>query len=426
MNFLQTRNGRRFLFGALYLSEGAPIGYLWWALPTKLRLAEIPVEEITALTSLLVVPWTFKFLWAPLVDSLRSEKWTLRSWIVSTQVLMGATLIPLLFLDLHDDFAMGFSLLLLHAFTAATQDVSVDALCVRVVPSVERGAINGWMQTGMLGGRAAFGGGALLLSQRVGDEAVIILLVAAVWFSTLLVLLSRQPDGVNQPSGSLKERFNGFLRLLASAGRRRTTWLALLFAGIAGAGFEAVGAVAGPFLVDRGQSQDMVGWFFALPVVIGMVVGALVGGYISDRLGRRRTVAVFLTLLAGVVCAIAFADGVFEDSGNLLIALLSLLYFCIGLFTASSYALFMDLTDPNLGATQFSAYMGATNACEVWATFAVGRSIGAFGYAPSFAMFAGLSLLALPVLRLIGSKKGTTDEHPSVNNGRDLGRRPDR
>jgi hypothetical protein len=42
----------------------------------------------------------------------------------------------------------------------------------------------------------------------------------------------------------------------------------------------------------------------------------------------------------------------------------------IGLFTAASYALFMDLTDPKLGGTQFSAFMAATNGCESWSGWA--------------------------------------------------------
>lgn len=411
VNFLQTPSGRRILFGVLYLSEGAPIGYLWWALPTKLRLAEVPVEEITALTSLLVIPWTFKFLWAPLVDSLRSDSWTLRSWIISSQVFMGLSLLPLLFLDLHNDFGVVFILLLFHAIAAATQDVSVDALCVRVVSYKERGTINGWMQTGMLAGRAVFGGGALLMGQWVGDMFVVLLLVAVTWLSMALVFFSRETGRSGRSPGRGKERFKSFLQLLKAAGERRSTWLALLFAGVAGCGFEAVGAVAGPFLVDRGESQEIVGWFFAVPVVIGMVAGALAGGYASDRFGRTRTVGGFLLLLTVVILSTAAVDAAYQDAGAWNIVLLSLMYFCIGLFTASSYALFMDLTNPDLGATQFSAYMGATNACEVWATFAVGRSVAAFGYAPSFVLFAAVSLLALPVLRLMGQEKETTDEH---------------
>ena len=62
-------------FAALYLSEGAPIGFLWFA--------GVSVGSITALTSLLVLPWTLKFLWAPLVDVLRPRRGGRRTWVPS-------------------------------------------------------------------------------------------------------------------------------------------------------------------------------------------------------------------------------------------------------------------------------------------------------------------------------------------------------
>ena len=75
------------------------------------------------------------------------------------QLTMGASLLPLMFLTLQRNFALVVLLLLLHAFAAATQDAAIDALSIACVPSTERGAINGWMQAGMLEGLALFGGG---------------------------------------------------------------------------------------------------------------------------------------------------------------------------------------------------------------------------------------------------------------------------
>ena len=88
MNFFDTPTRRKILFASLYLSEGAPIGFIWLALPTRLRAHDVPVEQITWLAAVLVLPWTFKFTWAPLVDLLRSRHWTLRHWIVAAQTVM--------------------------------------------------------------------------------------------------------------------------------------------------------------------------------------------------------------------------------------------------------------------------------------------------------------------------------------------------
>ncbi len=402
MNVLSSRRGRTVLFAALYFSEGAPIGFLWWAVPTKLRAAGLDLGTLTTLTSILVLPWIFKFLWSPLIDGIQTSRWTLRSWIISTQLVMGLALIPLFFLDLAANRAFLFPFLLLHAVAAATQDASIDALAIASVPGAERGSVNGWMQLGMLAGRSALGGGALLLEQWIGTTGVIALLVVIIWSSSGLVFFSRVPPRPGAEKGGITGRMHALAPRIGAALRSRATWIGLLFALIAGAGFEAVGGTAGPFLIDRGFSSGEVGRFFAFHSVLAMMAGAVVGGYLADRLGKRVAVSVFLLLMAACIFVLAAIDaGMPRGAHDWLVALLTFLYLCIGLFTASSYALFMEITDPALGATQFSAFMGATNACESWSTFAVGRTIVAVGYPAAFSMMALLSLVGLSLVRFL-------------------------
>ncbi len=399
-NLLLSRRGRRLFFTALYLSEGAPIGFIWWALPTKLRAAGMDVGTITSLTSLLVLPWVFKFLWAPLIDGIRTPRWTLRSWIVTTQLLAGLFLLPLLALDLSTDIVILVPFLLLSTIAAATQDASIDALAIATVPPAERGSVNGWMQMGMLVGRSALGGGALLLDQRFGLAPVVLLLVAVVWSTTLLVVTASASPSPDPERRDVRASMRAIVPRLRNALQSRRTWFGLLFAGVAGAGFEGAGAVAGPLLIDRGFTQAQVGTFFALPSVVAMALGALAGGTVADRIGPRRAVTLFLLLLSGSLLVLAGIDaGLTAQPEVWLLPAMTVLYGCIGMFTASSYALFMDITDPALGATQFSAFMGATNACEAWAAAAVGRAVPAWGYPLAFVALTMASLASLPLLK---------------------------
>ncbi len=182
--------GSRWLFALLYFSEGAPIGFLWWALPTLLRAEGVAIERITALTATLVLPWTLKFLWAPLVDAWRSSRWSFRHWAAAAQTGMGLALVPLIFIDPAAHFGWWIALLLTHAVCAATQDVAIDALAVASVAETERGRLNAAMQVGMLAGRSLFGGGAIVLASHGGWPLVMGALVAAVWIS-LVVLLTQ-------------------------------------------------------------------------------------------------------------------------------------------------------------------------------------------------------------------------------------------
>ena len=412
MNLLAHRRGRQFLFFALYVSEGAPIGFLWWALPTWLRNAGLEVEAITGLTSMLVLPWMFKFLWSPLIDATRSRRWTLRSWILSAQLLMGASLAPLMLLDPATGYVWMVPILLFHACAAATQDAAIDALAIASVPGSEQGSLNGWMQVGMLLGRSALGGGALLMEDLIGPRGVVLVLIGVTWSSSLLIFLSREITAAPAEDGSLSQRLMELAPKLRRAFRSRLTWLGLLFALVAGAGFEGVGTVAGPFLIDRGFSPPEVGRFFALFAVPGMVAGALAGGWASDLIGKRRTVALSLLLLSATILGLSAYDHFWTlRAGFLALAILTLLYVCVGLFTASSYALFMGITEPGVGATQFSAFMAATNACESWSALAVGRIIPAVGYGAAFAGMAAVSLTMLPCVRSITVKDAPGRSH---------------
>lgn len=392
MDLLATPPRRRLLFAVLYFAEGAPIGFLWWALPTILRDQGVAVDRIAALVSLLVLPWSLKFLWAPLLDVLRGPRWTLRGWIVSSQICMAVTLVPLAWIDPVDSFAWLAGLLSVHAVAAATQDVAIDALAIASTAETERGTVNGWMQAGMLIGRALFGGGALMLRSAVADGAEVLVLAGAVAMTAAIALLYHAPQITTREPLTV-----GFVASLRRALSAPSTWFGLLFASVGGAAFEALGALAGPFLVDAGMRAAAVGRFFAAPAVGLMLVGGLIGGRVSDLAGRRRSVALFTALVAASVGCVA---GLAEQGAEVpsLLVSMAAVYLAIGLFTASSYALFMDLTDVRLGSTQFSAFMSATNLCEAWAALVAGKLVVTAGYPSAFGAMAVVTLAAIPLL----------------------------
>lgn len=385
---------RRLLFASLYFSEGAPIGFLWWALPTRLRSAGIDVGEISTLLGLLVLPWALKFIGAPFIDILRTPRWPFKAWIASCQVAMGLCLLATLLFDWSAGFRAIAVLLLLHAVFAAAQDVAVDAYALQVVRPEHRGTLNAWMQGGMLAGRAIFGGGALLLDAQIGPRTTIVLLVVAIWASLAILAAFGDKEHFLAPTMTLPIRRREFLLALRQMLSRRTTWLILAFAAIGGAGFEAVGLLVGPFLLERGLTQPQIGAFMFVPIVLAMTAGAAASGAVADRLDRRIVAGVALVAVALTIFLLSSPVTV----GAATLGVLTLLYFLIGALTTASYALFMDFTDSRLGATQLSAAMSATNLCESWSAFAVGPLVTTLGYGPAFAWMAAASLLALPFL----------------------------
>ena len=400
-DLLATRTGRRWLFALLYLAEGAPIGYVWWALPTRLRDAGVPIDDVARLAALVTLPWAFKFLWAPLVDAFR-PRGGLRVWIAGAQLAMGLTLLPILWLDPVAQIGWLLAVLLVHAVSAATQDVSIDALAVATIPPDDRGAMTGWMQIGMLSGRALFGGVALAVEHWVGAELVVAVLIGFVWLSAAVLWRVRERPGepeADRQGAAARVKLADFARRLRRVLVEPATWLGLAIAVVAGAGMEATGTVAGPMLIDLGFDKATVGRFFALPAVAAMGLGALLGGRLSDRGRRDARLAGAVGALAAAVVGLAAAVALGAAASPLvLFGVLSGVYALFGVYVASAYALFMDLTDPRLGGTQFSAYMSGVNLCSVWSAWAVGWLAAGWGYPPALAALAAASLAVWPLL----------------------------
>jgi MFS family permease len=252
-------------------------------------------------------------------------------------------------------------------------------------------------------------------------------MIAATASSSILVILTRlRPAHLQSMAGETQPSLTQTFRDLGGALRRPIIWLALAFALTSGAAFEAVGAVQGPMLRHVGFTTQTVGWILAGPMVACMLIGSLVGGYITDRIGHRRAVRAALlatvTPIALLAWALAVSDGPMRGTGEaaIVVGLLAATFLAIGLFVASSYAYFMDLSatrgdsddtdehggeDPegrreqSAAGTRFSAFMGATNGCEAWAGYGVGEIGARAGYAVALVAMCAVSLAGLVMVR---------------------------
>lgn len=406
--FVVSPHRRRLLFAALYFSEGAPIGWLWWTLPPQLREAGFAVDEIQSWLAAFTLVWTFKFVWAPLLDVLRTRWFGRRAWLVSAQLGMLATLVPLMWLEPAADWGTVSGLLLAHSFFAATQDVAIDAIAIRSVRTGERGSLNAAMQIGKIGGRVLFSGGVPLLEAWSGARLAVPMLVGVL--TSMLVLAVRMPiedhgGGEERPARPGRRR-----RYLAALVASRRIWRLAAFALIAGLGFEAAGSLSGSWLVDAGFDDGERGVFRLVTAAL-MAVGGVLGGWLADRRApRRATRALLLATVAAVALLAAFGS----------IVLYALVYLAIGAFVAASYAMFMQNANGPLAATVFSMFMGLTNGCEALAAWSSGwlyarfaepvdagvgadssgavTAAAAHAYGMALLVMAGASLAAWPLL----------------------------
>lgn len=383
------------LFFALYFFEGAPIGLIWWAIPTIMSIEQVSIEKITAMTAACALPWSLKFLLGPLVDRFL---FTVRSYACAIsffQFLMAIGLAMTLFIPFSSD-AIVYCLLLVSTFSAM-QDVLIDAWAIGAVSEDEKGRVNGAMQAGMLLGRWCFGAGFLLILQFVSYQYSIFTLLALLLVSIIaLPLFFHRNNKVINPSESQ-------LSLSSFAFIKEPRFILLiLIAFFTGFSFEGFGSILGPFLISHEISRSPVGVIMSA-TLISMLTGSLLGGILSDKFTpvkiflRSGYILILLMITMSVVSA--YLEFTYTPSAILFTLLIVTIYFLIGAFTASSYAYFMKQAQGKMEATRFTTLMAMTNLCESSAAFLIGVLISKYSYELAIPLVSMLGVIGLLILK---------------------------
>ena len=129
---------------ALYFAQGFPWGFMTVALVAFLAEYGITVQQSGELIAMAILPWTFKLLWAPLIDTVNYPAMgRRRPWILFAQLMMAITLITMATSgNLTSDLTYLAWMFFLHNCFASLQDVCTDALAVDILKPKERGKVN--------------------------------------------------------------------------------------------------------------------------------------------------------------------------------------------------------------------------------------------------------------------------------------------
>ena len=391
-----------FWISVLYFAEGLPFGIAYDVWPVFFRLHGVSLREI-GLMSLLSLPWTWKLVWAPLVDRYGSRQ----HWITACLFVLGATSIAIMPQDASHPSYLMWGLLLLFTTASATQDIAIDAYAVDVATPQTVGSING---TRVSAARVALfvgGGGFLILADVTGWHFLWVAL--AVVFFTLAVAAWLSPR-VPLDSSVRRHTIRPVLRWVF----RWRMVPVLLFVLLFKVGDSTLGRMVKPFWVDRGYSLTEIG---SISVTLGTVLtilGALTGGWIVNRIGIFRSL---LWLgLAQLVSNIGYVVVAAVDLPRESIYVASVIEsFTQGLGTAAFLSFLMNLCDKEHAATQYailSALFALTR--DVAGAF-TGIGVESFGYAVFFALTTALAVPGLALLPLIRPRIRESDDGSSVD-----------
>lgn len=410
-NLLDTRNGRLAGFFLLYLCEGLPQGFTAMAVVLEFKRMGMTGADIGIFSALIMLPWTWKWLMGPLVDNIHIKRFGRRKqWIIFTQTGMLLTLLASILCLPHAaaggkeiaGLALFTQILLLHNIFAASQDVAIDALACSTLEEHERGLANGLMFAGAQIGAAIGGSGVIYLKAALGFRTaalIVPVLIAGILAMVVFRIVERNaralPENEASPhhhtfAHSVKRTLAYLVVVARVFFTTRRGLLGLLFALVPSGGMALSLTVSNVLTPTLGMSDAEIakmGLFCSLV----FTTFCMTGGFLSDRFGRRLTLAVFSagTLLPTLWMgwqlhshgwhypAAATSDGTWPRHEALITCwwIASLVYSVFqGLMYGIRSAFFMDIVEPRIAATHFTACMALLNLVTIYSYWWQGKA----------------------------------------------------
>jgi PAT family beta-lactamase induction signal transducer AmpG len=378
-------------------SSGLPLYVLIQLVPAWLRVEGVSLAEI-GFFSLVMFPYTWKFVWAPVMD-----RYTLpflgrrRGWMLVTQIAIAVSIAAMGFYQ--PEFSIGIIayLAVAVAFFSASQDVVLDAYRRELLPDIELGLGNSiHVQAYRLAGLVP-GSLALILADHLPWQTVFIVVAAFMAIGIALTLFVDEAIADPQTPKTLVEAvvepFREFLQRkgLASA------LIVIAFMVLYKLGDNMAVALQTPLYVDLGFSLTQIGSIAKFSSLSAAIIGGLVGGVLMIRLGINR--ALWLFGFVQIFSILGFA--VLSMVGNnpwVLGVTVALEYLGVGLGTAAFTAFIARTTNPAFAATQFALFTALASVPRMFANAITGVVVERIGWTPFFVL---CFVLAIPGMLLL-------------------------
>jgi len=407
LSFAQLANPRVALMLALGYAAGLPLLMVFGTLSVRLREAGVPVTTI-GLFSWLALAYSFKFVWAPVVDAvdipgLARRFGRRRAWMMTCQALVAAALVGGGLSDPATSLAATAAFTFLVAFGSATQDVVVDGWRIDAAPTEMQGIMAAAYQLGYRIALLCAGAGALYIAEFVDWRAAYFTMAALMGVGVVASLLSPPVDRAPVEGGETARRGFDLTEAvkapIADLYQRKGRALFAILALVALYRLPdfVAGVMSNPLYVDLGFTKAQIASVAKLYGVWIGIVGAFAGGILVTKLGLYRTLLTGAALSATSHLIFAWLAGQ-GASLAALIAAISVDNFAGSLSGTALIAYMSGLTAAGFTATQYALLSSLYALPGKLVGGISGFIVAAWGYGAFFAMTAAI---ALPVVALI-------------------------
>jgi PAT family beta-lactamase induction signal transducer AmpG len=344
------RSPRLFWVLLLGFSSGIPLALTGTTLQAWMATEKIDLT-IIGVFSLVGLPYSVKYLWAPVMDRfIPPFLGRRRGWMLVTQLGLVLAIAAMAFSDPAGATTLFAVLAFLVAFVSASQDIVVDAYRTEVLEPVELGPGAGVHIMGYRIAMLTSGAIALILADRLPWKTVYLLMAGSLLVGAVASILSPEPQLKEKPPASLKEAVvEPFIEFLSRPGAVGILLFVILYK------LDVVMATAltTPFMLELGFTKTDIG---AVTKGLGMaatIVGTLAGGAVVARVGMKASLWIFGILQS--VSTLAFlALARLGHHYPAMVAAIGLENLCSGMGTAAYAAFLMSLCNKRFTATQYA------------------------------------------------------------------------
>jgi PAT family beta-lactamase induction signal transducer AmpG len=384
-------------------SSGLPLFLLFNLVPAWLRSEQIDLKTI-GLFALIQFPYTWKFVWSPLLDRyVLPVLGRRRGWMLTSQI--GLLLVIAMLGGFSPQTEMSSIVLFctLLAFLSATQDIAVDAYRRELLSNDELGLgnavhVNAYRIAGLVPGSLS-----LILADHLPWSMVFIITALFMLPGMAMTLMVSEPHRASPPRTLREAIVEPFHEFITRQGWN-SALLILAFLLFYKLGDSMCTALATPFYLDMGFSKSDIGLIAKNAGLWPSIIGGMVGGLWMIKIGINR--ALWLFGVVQVVSIFGFAwlasvghhaeiTGIERTQLAMVIGMEAL---GVGLGTVAFVAFMARTTHPAYTATQFALFTSLMAMPRTFANAATGWLVETMGWTNFFFLCA---LLAIPGMLLL-------------------------
>ncbi|MBU0544200.1 MAG: AmpG family muropeptide MFS transporter [Proteobacteria bacterium] len=345
--------------------------------------------------SLVGLPYTVKFLWAPFLDRyIPAFLGRRRGWLLSAQLLLVLSIAGLGFTEPGRNPLYVIFAAILVTFFSATQDIIVDAFRRESLPDEELGLGSSLYINGYRVGMLLASGGGLIMADTLSYRVVYLIMAACLVPCILATIFSPEPEISEGTPKTIKEAVIEPLTEYFS--RKGAIWI-LAFIVLYKIGDTMASAMTIPFYIDIGFSKTEIGAVVKLFGFWATIAGSLTGGFAMLYVGINRSLWIFGFFQALSTAGFAFLARV-GYSVPALSGVIAFENFSSGMGTAAFTAFMASITNKKFTATQYallSSLMGVPRVLASAPTGFLARNTGWEFF------FIACTLIAIPGMLLL-------------------------